>query len=454
MNEPAIPPIHVQSSEPVRVDGDLVRVNDACIADACAAALITRGEKGGTRPIRTLARIVETGARVIEQAGTHVQVDYVREAFQAVAGEVTQRLADGAAHASAQLTGELSRLFDPERGDLALVLARHAGGLERTIAESFGEDSARAVHLRISAGVTEALERSRRALLAHLSSEDGGINPLADFKQAVARIIEDSGRRQEKAAAEMREGLTKVRTGLAELAGRQRAEEAAEATLASERARGAAKGFSHEDRVHALLAQIASAHGDIAHDVSDLPSPGGRKTGDTLIEIDAAAGPPEGRIVVEAKDERLSWARAASELDRAISEREADYAILVVSDENRLPAGCASLQEYLGNKLIVALTGSEIDEELLRLAYRYARVRIRLLRGGVARVDAPAVREAAQAALLSLRGARAIQSALTGASRQIESARAGLGALCEAVSGQLSRIEDLVRPADDELKAA
>jgi len=81
-----------------------------------------------------------------------------------------------------------------------------------------------------------------------------------------------------------------------------------------------------------------------------------------------------------------------------MAEREADYAILVVASEERLPAGCLPLQEYLGNKLVVALSGSELDPEVMRLAYRYARVRTRMLRAGAGRLDAPAVREAAQAA--------------------------------------------------------
>jgi hypothetical protein len=438
----------------VRVAGDTIHITAAQITDACAARLIVAAHERGTPPIRTLERVVETGARLMDQAVTHAQLDYVREALQGAATEVTTRIADAAAGVSEELARELCRVFDPTRGELAQVLGRHSEGVQQAIAQSFDENSASAVQHGIKLAVDEALERSQRRLLAHLSSTDGS-NPLADFKAAIGRIVEEAGRRQERAAAEMREGLTQVRTDLAALTGERRAEKAAEEQLAAERARGTAAGFRHEDRVHAILARIATAHGDVAHDVSDQPSPAGRKTGDSVIEIDAASGPAQGRIVVEAKSERLSWARAASELDRALEERDADYAILVVSGEDRLPSRCGSLEEYLGNKLVVALTGnSQLDEELLRLACRYARVRTRLLRGGSLRLDGLAVRQATEEALHALAGARSIAGALTGAARNIETARESFGALVESVTAQLERIETLVRPADDGRRAA
>ena len=71
-----------------------------------------------------------------------------------------------------------------------------------------------------------------------------------------------------------------------------------------------------------------------------------RKTGDVVVAIEGCTGPARGRIVFEAKASRLSKPKAVEELDRARTERNADYAVLVVPDEERIPAqactSCAS----------------------------------------------------------------------------------------------------------------
>jgi hypothetical protein len=81
-------------------------------------------------------------------------------------------------------------------------------------------------------------------------------------------------------------------------------------------------------------------------------------------------------------------------------------------------------------------------------------MRTRLLRGGHGRLDASAVAQGVESARHALSGARAITGSLTGATRNLEAARQGFGALIEAVTSQLERIEALVRPADDVRKAA
>ena len=91
-----------------------------------------------------------------------------------------------------------------------------------------------------------------------------------------------------------------------------------------------------------------------------------------MVEIGAADGQPLGRIVFEAKDEQLSKNRAWEELNGAMAERDADFAVLVVAGEESIPAGREQLVEYEGNKMIVAVDSELPDELGLDLVYRYA----------------------------------------------------------------------------------
>ena len=73
----------------------------------------------------------------------------------------------------------------------------------------------------------------------------------------------------------------------------------------AERERGTAKGRTFEEAVADAVDAIALAQGDVAEAVGDLKEATG-KVGDVVVAIDACNGPARGRIVIEAKDRRLS----------------------------------------------------------------------------------------------------------------------------------------------------
>ena len=86
-------------------------------------------------------------------------------------------------------------------------------------------------------------------------------------------------------------------------------------------------------------------------------------------------GPPQATIVFEAKNRKLSKNDAWTELNGAMQERDAAYAVLVVAGEDKIPSGLSELTEYQGNKMIVVLDREEPDPLALRLVYRYVRAR-------------------------------------------------------------------------------
>ncbi len=128
----------------------------------------------------------------------------------------------------------------------------------------------------------------------------------------------------------------------------------------------------------------------------------------------------------EAKDKRLSKNEAWASSTRACSKRDAVFAVLVVAGDDNVPAGREQLTEYEGNKMIVAVDRDEPDGLALELAYRLAAARVAMARDRDRRVDAAAVRDAADEAVSLLKQAQAVRSSLTGIKTSSAKARDGL----------------------------
>ena len=142
------------------------------------------------------------------------------------------------------------------------------------------------------------------------------------------------------------------------------------------------KGIDFEELLDQMIQLEAVVHGDDAQFTGDFPSPSGDKTGDEVVTINpAVTNNEEIRIVWEAKTDktfkdtkgRLKRDRVASELDDAMSNREAICGIFVSDargvDMTKQPAW----QEFDGNKLIIVLDDENPDQRLVRMAYLWSR---------------------------------------------------------------------------------
>ena len=197
---------------------------------------------------------------------------------------------------------------------------------------------------------------------------------------------------------------------------------------------------------------IALAQGDIADAVGDLKEATG-KVGDVVVAIDACNGPARGRIVIEAKDRRLSGPKAFHELDQAMAERSADFAVLVVPTEDEVPAKMQPLREYNGDKHVIAMD-PDGGRLALELGYRLARARVLMKRSDADGIDAEAVSSTAERALAALADERKIKNQLTGAKTGIDKAYGLVEEMSARVRALLEEIDALVRPADAEAAAA
>ena len=214
-----------------------------------------------------------------------------------------------------------SRPSGPTTGTSTRVLERH-----------FGADSSSAVQHQVRAAVAELLSESREKLFKQFSSADES-NPLATFQKAAVAAIRQSSDQQHTHLREMNGRIAELQLELQKL----QAERAKAAEVAAEHDRSTAKGRPYEEAVFEAIDAIASAQGDDCDAVGDLRGAGGRK-GDVVVDLDGCSGRPRGRIVFEAKNSKRSRNEALAELDEAMNQRAADYAVWVVPAEDKLPA--------------------------------------------------------------------------------------------------------------------
>ena len=426
----------------VRALDDRLVIERLTVTDERAARVVRERAEVGQQPARTVSDAIEIGARVLDREDVGAEVDYVRAEFERASGEARSQLIEQSRGVVEEIQREFERAFSAEGGSLALAFGEFEDGLAEQIAANFGADRSTAVQHQIKEQVSKLVEERLQTLIRHFASDDAA-NPFADAKRAISQAVSESTRRQEARVQAVAEALQRVETSVVRLT----AEAEAKRALSEAEGAGTRKGRSFEERVHAAIARIAEARGDCAHHVGDERGEGGSKKGDTVVELGAADGQSLGRIVFEDKDDQLSRNRAWEELNAAMAERDADFAVLVVAGEENIPAKREQLVEYEGNKMIVAVDSELPDELGLDLAYRYARLRVLTVRDRSLEVDAAGVRDAAEAARSALKRAQTVRLALTNVDKSSAKAREGIDAIVAEVEAELARIEALIAAA-------
>ena len=154
---------------------------------------------------------------------------------------------------------------------------------------------------------------------------------------------------------------------------------AANKGAAIEREKGTQKGFDFEDRCSRQLELIARTHSDKLEKTGTLSGKlGNSKKGDFVITL----GDTGQVIVFEAKDNRsVSQNDIQKEMSEAMKNRNADYGIFIMRKRSMLPDAVGWFNEYDGNHLICAVEDDDgviLDHEIIEIAYKWARARLRL----------------------------------------------------------------------------
>lgn len=405
----------------VRVVGDTLRVDGLVVRDECAVRLVAEHDD----PARIVGEAIEIGARILDREQTGAGAETIKVEM----AEAGRRFTEHATRLAERMDQKVEAVFSAENGDLSRLMARH-----------FGDESNVAVQHRIKALLAEASTQMREDLRKQLTA-DSEENPIVAIQRASLKVVRDNAAEQGEHLRLMAEKLEAMKMEVAGL----RAEKEKLEEIAAVEEKGTAKGRTYEEAVFAALEEMAGARGDDCEAVGDASGAAGRK-GDVLISIGACAGPCQGTIVFEAKDERsLSRNKALTYLDASLSGRDADYAVLVTPPE-RLPAKTHPLKEFNGDKLFI--TFDPEDGSLgLEVAYGLARARVLMRRGNASGLDVDAVHAEVERAEQDLEAVRRIKSQLTGATNGIEEARKILETMAASVRAHLTAIDGLIAAA-------
>jgi uncharacterized coiled-coil DUF342 family protein len=417
----------------VRTIGDRLVVDGLVVEDETAVRLVREREKAGGDPVRVVADAVEIGARVLDREQAGANAEFVRNEFGKVSREVEEAFTERARAVGQELERQLDQIFSPDSGQLTKALERH-----------FSDGSSSAVQNRVNEVVRETMARAQQELLQQFSSSDGK-NPLAHFTSQAVATLRQASQRQDTNLLAVQERMASLQQEVHAL----RAEREKAAELEAERERGTAKGRTFEDVVAEAIDAIAVLQGDDCEAVGDTRGASGR-TGDVVVGLDACNGPARGRIVFEVKTGKLSRNDALRELDKALQERSADFGVLVVPSEEKIPARMRQLREYNGDKLIVTYDPEGEGTVALELAYSLARARVLMSRSEAEGVDANAVRDSIERALNAMETVRAIKSQLTGAKTSIDRSRDLIDTMADQVREHLKNIDQLMLEAGAE----
>ncbi len=405
----------------VRVLGDRLLVDGLVVEDEAAVRLAREAEDAA----RFVRDAVEIGARVLDREHTEAGV----EVFRIEAEKAESAFAEKARAVAQFFNDKVDEALKPESGTLSRELAKH-----------FSDDSSGAVQHRVKAAIEEVMAKSREDLRRQFAADDPS-NPLAGFQRQQLAVMRQAFEQQSAHLRAMEERLAALQAERE----RERAEKEAALGLAAERDRGTAKGRSFEELVADAVDALALPQGDVAEAVGDVKESTGKK-GDVVVQIGACQGPARGRIVFEAKNSKMTRPKALEELDQAKAERGADYAVLVVSSEEKVPAKMQPLREYNGDKLIVTYDPDE-GPLGLQVAYALARARVLMVRGGEDEIDASAMRDTVERAVGAMEDVRRVKQQLTGARTSIDKAEKIVEEMASRVRGHLAEIDELLAPA-------
>ena len=403
------------------------------VDDAVAAELVRARIDAGENPERVLADAIEIGARVLDREHAGTAVEALKQDLEHASKEVEARLGATSEAVVTELRTRLEEAFGPDSGHVTRVLQRH-----------FGAESSSAVQHQVRAAVAELLGESREKLFKQFSSADES-NPLATFQRAAVAAIRQSSDQQHTHLREMNGRIGELQLEVAKL----QAEKAKALEVAAEHDRSTAKGRPYEEAVFEAVEAIAPARATTATRSATCAAPAAARATWWWTST-AAPGRPRGRIVFEAKNSKRSRNEALAELDEAMDQRAADYAVWVVPSDDKLPARAPALREVNGDKLFVVYDPEDGSRLALEVAYSLARARVLMAKGAAEGLDASAVRAEVERAMVAMEDVRRIKSQLTSAAHQIEDVRAIVEGMAERVRGHLAQIDAMVAAAGED----
>lgn len=213
------------------------------------------------------------------------------------------------------------------------------------------------------------------------------------------------------------------------------------------RERIAAKGFGFEERLGPVLDACFAPHQDVVEATGTTKGIADDIAGDFVVILNPRdTGGSDRRIVFEAKDQKLSMARARAELDAAALNRNAHVAVLVFAHQAQAPLMGKPLRVFPGNRLMVVHDADAGDGSSLPLEVCTELARTLAL--GVEREDAKLNRRGARDRIDRLvnivERAEDIKRGIAGARRGLDDAEDAYELMREEAFALLYELQDRI----------
>jgi hypothetical protein len=404
----------------VQVEPDRIQVEHLVLDDPSLAAWLA------AQPMDDHAILVERALKIgltaLQSVGVTMNVDAVRGEFERFV-EQSRTANEKAAEALEQV---LRANFSDGDGRLPRTLEVFLGdrGKLRSMVEALFDPTKRDSAIgRISTMLDTYFDGDASRLATLLDPTRLG-SPLHQFRVEVA------------------DGFKALEEKLVAL-------QAAQEARAGERAKSAAKGGDFEDLLETLLGEIARGGNDLLERTgTDAGDAGRSKKGDFVLTIDPdLARGAELRIVVEAKDRKISGREMRDELRAAKANRDAAVGLVVFTPAHA-PAGIAPFDVRAGDVYVV-VDPADPDPTTLHAAVRLARLlAVASLRESESELDTAAVQESLTGIREALEVVRAVKVQLTSIGTTATNVSATLEKLREAILIMLTRAERELGPAN------
>lgn len=187
------------------------------------------------------------------------------------------------------------------------------------------------------------------------------------------------------------------------------------AAVEEEKEKGTQKGFDFEDWCEQKLELIAQIHSDKLERTGKIP---GRLAPSLQGDFVITLGDTNKKIVFEMKNkDNINFKEIQNELKGAIENRGADYGIFVAKNKESLPKIVGWFNEYDGNHLVCAVENDDgesvIDGEIIHIAYKWARAKLRLENSKEKKLDPVFIGEKAEQIQTKIKDMRNIKTQCT-----------------------------------------
>ena len=402
------------NSQPaVRVSGDRIDVERLALHDGPLAGWLAAQPQDDHSIL--VERALRIGLTALQSVGVTLNVDAVRAEFE--------RFADQSRAANERAAQALE-------ATLRANFADGEGKLPRTLETFLGDRG------KLKATVEELFDPTRRdSALGRIS---GMLETYFDGDASrLARLLDPT-----RLGSPLHQFRTEVADGFRGLQEKLVAIEAAQKARTDERSKSAAKGGDFEDLIEAMLGDAARGFGDLLERTGTEAGDAGRsKKGDFVLTLDPdVCRGSEIRVVVEAKDRKMSGREMRDELRAAKTNRDAAAALVIFTPQHA-PAGIAPFDVRAGDVYAV-IDPTNPDTATLEAAVRLARLlAVATLRESEAEVNIAEVNTALTNIRECLDAIRALKVQLTAIGSTSTAVAAGLDKMREAILAWVSRAE-------------